>query len=135
MIQYDFEFDVKSLDYGKFLQEVHESCPGIEIKDVSSCYLRKSGFSYVSVEVPENIATVLKLRFGQYIKQRPMPVEEDDFEKIKEIIKGIKNITYPYDNPYINDRWEKYYDPWKSYPYIKEDDNNWIKYYKNKQQY
>ena len=78
----DFEFTRNSLQHGQFLVECHETCPGIEVKDVTSHYLMTAlgiGKTVYSVDAPEELAVVLKLRFGQSIRQRPAPKPSKDY--------------------------------------------------------
>jgi hypothetical protein len=74
LIDLDFKFHKYSLIYGKFLQEVHESYVDVKIEDANRYYRFKDRFStFVRVAVPEEVAVVLKLRFGAHLCTRRVP--------------------------------------------------------------
>lgn len=87
LIDQDFEFNKFSLIYGQFLQEVHESYPDVKITDVARHYTYKDQYTiFIHVAVPEEIAVILKLRFGACLRNRPPPKPEPEYkdEEIKE---------------------------------------------------
>jgi len=84
-LTFDFEFVENSLLHGEFLTEVYRSCTDVTINKVNNHHKNKSGAIFLSVAVPEDVATVLKLRFGQCIVIRPP--KEDDQEYVKALMK------------------------------------------------
>lgn len=103
LVDQDFGFNKTSLKYGQFLQEVHETCPGTLFTDVSHFYpwIKEKSF-YVHVAVPERLAVILKLRFGDHLCVRPPPKEPDPDEEYNSLknyasnhyIKKIKKYSY-----------------------------------------
>ena len=99
LIKQDYEFDLKSLVYGKFLQECYESYPDVKITTVTSSYptiLKETSNQVVSVDVPEEVAVVLKLRFGDHLRIRPVPVETEGLRKLKDSIYNKKKEAGSY---------------------------------------
>lgn len=83
LISQDFEFNKLSLIYGKFLQEVHESYPEVQISDVSQHHFYKDQNTvFIHVAVPEPIAVILKLRFGGHLRDRPPPKPKPNWDEI-----------------------------------------------------
>lgn len=97
---FDFAFIEHSLLHGEFLCEVHQSCPGIKIEKVNGSHQYRANTVFLSVTVPEDIATVLKLRFGHCIVMRPPPKKAyDDFDDI--LTKSFKETSYKSLRDYI----------------------------------
>lgn len=90
----DFKFSFMAAEYGHFLVEIAES--SILLSNVTSKYqYQETGHIYVSVEVPESLAVILKLRFGTYLVTRPNP----DMEEIAAMEVKLK----------LNNRYGDYY--------------------------
>jgi len=70
LITQDFEFTRNSLLYGQFLVECHESYPDVVITDTVRWHAYNTNTLYVTVDVPEDLAVVLKLRFGNQFRIR-----------------------------------------------------------------
>lgn len=105
-LTFDFAFIENSLLHGEFLTEVHRSCVDAKIEKVSQHHAYKAGTVFLSVSVPEDIATVLKLRFGQYIVFRQVKEEKDYESSIKKYLKEyVFNHSWKKDlvfNDYFN---------------------------------
>jgi hypothetical protein len=96
-LTFDFAFIENSLMHGEFLTEVHRSCNDAKIVKVNHHYKSKTNTVFLSVSVPEDIATVLKLRFGQCIVVRPPPRDdEDDYMKSAMKAKYMKILDDEY---------------------------------------
>jgi hypothetical protein len=111
-ITQDFQFNKFSAQYGRFLIAVNDMAPAAKISDVSSYYTTDSGTIYVSVDVSEDIAMLLKLQFGLELAKRPIvdtvdTVDTADYEEYMYNLKSLmKNYTveeYKKNNKYIND--------------------------------
>lgn len=75
LISLDFEFEPMSLMYGRFLIEVFETCPDTVIKNVNSLHPYTGGETkFVHVAVPEELAVVLKLKFGAHLRPNRNPI-------------------------------------------------------------
>ena len=118
----DFEFTRNSLQHGQFLVECHETCPGIEVKDVTSHYLAFTlsiGKAVYSVDAPNELAVVLKLRFGQCLRERPAPKPSKDYYyDIQSISRQLNRVNKKVNNI-------KIYDYESSYWYDKEEAKDW----------
>jgi hypothetical protein len=82
----DFAFVKNSLLHGRFLVECREFNPDIEITEVTRFYLSimAAGSAVLNVCAPDELAVVLKLRFGQCMKHRPLlkpPIKDMDYKK------------------------------------------------------
>ncbi len=101
----DFRFNSLSGLYGRFLGECEESGVTIENvtpKFVSLPYVKDA--IYVSTESPEHIAVVLKLTYGAYLVERPVPAEFPDWEALKaKQLSTFKFIKYKKSDYYIKD--------------------------------
>ena len=87
---FDFGFIENSLLHGEFLTEVHQSCPGINIEKVTNLHGYKANKIFLSVAVPEDIATVLKLRFGHCIVERPVRNYEKEISEMDMIMQKTR---------------------------------------------
>jgi hypothetical protein len=77
-ITQDFEFHKFSAQYGRFLIAVADMSPKSKISDVSFHYRWKDSDTIrVSVDVPHDIAMLLKLQFNQELVKRPPPTPRD----------------------------------------------------------
>lgn len=104
-ISMDFAFKKNSIQHGQFLVECHETCPDIEVKEVTLFYpaASLSGNIVVNVDAPDDLAVVLKLRFGQYIKERPPTIKNDHQFGMSEISKKLYTS-------YKKDNYNRYFD-------------------------
>lgn len=96
-IEIDFDFDVHSYKYGRFLTVCYESYPEVLVKDVTLRHvLFNSGTKIVSVNVPEDLATILKLQFGDHIRIRPEvdPIDEMKKQLMKEELETKQQEIY-----------------------------------------
>jgi hypothetical protein len=105
-LTFDFAFIENSLLHGEFLTEVHRSCVDAKIEKVSQHHAYKAGTVFLSVSVPEDIATVLKLRFGQCIVVRQVKEEKEDEYNIRKLKDrySIKKYLKEYD---LDLNWKK----------------------------
>lgn len=118
LIDQDFEFNKYSLIYGKFLQEVHESCPDITVSDAVAFYKYKDlNTIFVHVAVPEPIAVVLKLRFGVHLRTRLPPETEPNWGNIED--EKMNSLAY----------WKKLYYKEELYKKNSETNNKYIRDY------
>jgi hypothetical protein len=119
---FDFAFIEHSLLHGEFLCEVYQSCPGIKIEDVKKQHEWKANTVFLSVSVPEDIATILKLRFGHCIVMRPPPKKKcnDIFDEYT--MKKFKDVWVDYDTLYKKKSIRDDYDDYKKLysKYLKE---------------
>ncbi len=74
LITQEYEFAKNSLNYGQFLIECYEGCSEIKIEDAPYNH-RRPGMHHVIITVPDQLAVVLKLRFGAFLRVRPEPSE------------------------------------------------------------
>ena len=97
----DFQFHKFGAQYGRFLIAVADMAPKAMISDVSFHYDYKDPTTIrVSVDVPHDIAMLLKLQFSQELVKRPPPKPKEDSN---DYISNLKNITLvKYRNNKIN---------------------------------
>src|SRR5690349_6988098 len=113
-LTFDFSFIENSLLHGEFLTEVYHSCgTDTKIEKVNNHYGYKANMVFLSVSVPEDIATVLKLRFGHCMLTRP--VKEEAKEEVDSVLQKLKSRYKIKD--YLKDMEEvkfakKIYDPY-----------------------
>lgn len=107
----DFAFKKNSPQHGQFLVECYETEPGIEITDVSSEYFMSTvpGETILHVFASNELAVVLKLRFGSYMRERPTrkSVKFDNiYRKVGEHKNKIRFIDYiTYKDKYSSNLW------------------------------
>lgn len=127
LISQDFEFNMMSRAYAEFLLECSNSYPEGRVERVpSGLYLNKDQNTIqVNFQSPENVAVFLKLKFGAYLRERPVPKPQDDYEIMKELRKlaGLYDINEKYyksdytkiinpkkkifDDEYLNNKWKQ----------------------------
>ncbi len=99
-LTFDFEFIENSLLHGEFLTEVYRSCTDAKINKVNNHYKTKSGAIFLSVAVPGDFATILKLRFGQCIVIRPPEDDEDEYKSYMKSKYRALEEKYEYEYKY-----------------------------------
>jgi len=104
---FDFAFIENSLLHGEFLCEVHRTSPDTKIEKVTNKHEFRSNTIFLSVTVPDELATVLKLRFGHCIVRRPPP--KPKYEDIFKDFAKIKDDWIDYDALYKQKIWNKEY--------------------------
>jgi len=89
-IEQDFKFAPLSAAYGQFLVEVHSMDSHALLVNVTHHYgLTVVGSVVISVTTTEDIAMLLKLRFGTELVKRPEPKPEPELK-----MKILKNRNY-----------------------------------------
>jgi len=84
MEKQDFKFKKLSIELGQFLVTINEIYPEVVIEDASKFYEFNPSHEFISIQVPEEVAVLLKLKFGDYLIERPLPPEEGWLRKFKD---------------------------------------------------
>lgn len=72
-VKQDFKFSsLYSAEYGRWRYAVAEACPEVDVVACNDWYTWSANTTYVTVEVPEDIAVLLKLQFGGHLVERPL---------------------------------------------------------------
>lgn len=111
MITYDFKFEDFSKRLGEFYVECADSHPDGKIERVTYHYPYEKGKIFLSFKCPENVAVVLKLRFGDCITIRPPKKDPEPDSKDSSFSNLIKM-------KYIKSR--NYYEDYEKLKYISE---------------
>ena len=90
----DFAFPVMKELYGRFLVTLYGHCEDVKVVDVRNFYPHEEDTAFVSMEVPLDIAMLLKLQFGNNMRKRPM-LKMDPFEGSLLNLKILKNRNEP----------------------------------------
>lgn len=132
LIQLHFKFDVLSLSYADFIREIADNGLPLDAERTIQGYTLTC-----SVQVPEEIATVLKLKFGYFqikVKSKEQ-IEKEQLEYLKlyqELLEKqfvSKNffedqyLTKPEKDPYSKTEW---YDQIKKKATSKDRHNPWL---------
>lgn len=99
LIEQEYTFNIYSARYGHFLVDVYQAYPEVLV--------RKSGSS-IAIRVPEESATMLKLKYGDSLVKRPIP--DDPMKMLINMIKSKKEIDYKYYNDEDDEVWNKFID-------------------------
>jgi hypothetical protein len=68
-VEQDFRFEIVSRIYGEFLCEVH---PDAVLVDVTQYYFGTPGDVVISATTTEDVAMLLKLKYGAHLVKRPV---------------------------------------------------------------
>jgi len=82
-IGFDFEFEDLSLRMAEFITDALTSYPEGKIEDVSNHYRPTADVRYLHFSASEEVATLLKLKYGNHIRKRP--AREPDYDELNNI--------------------------------------------------
>ena len=102
-ISLDFKFNPLSAEYGRFLVDVHSLDSAVILADVTWHYaMNLSGNKVTSVTISEDMAMLLKLKFGANLVVRPEPLPDMRIIKNRNYYKSIpeKHIYYDFEQSF-----------------------------------
>lgn len=113
LITLDFEFVKLSPPLGQFLVDVYSEFPDASVTDVTSRYSYKKDTQYITVDLPESSAIVLKMKYMHEVRVRPPEVKPDqDLAKMR-IVKYKKLISnnsyFDYEKLWDDEKWNRKY--------------------------
>jgi hypothetical protein len=95
----DFAFPVMKEIYGTFLVTLYRHFEDANVEDARSFYPYEKDTAIVSVEVPHDVAMLLKLQFGGNMRKRP-DAEMENLSMMKLEILKARNIEKKYNFEY-----------------------------------
>jgi hypothetical protein len=109
----DFEFKPYSYEYGRFLTICHEGYPDAVVSNGSAHFWNyyKPNHQMMTVDVPAELAVILKLTFGDHLRVRPSVAEMERLKR--ELIASSKDTDSIYKHINSNKKIEPEYEDYK----------------------